>query len=424
MTNDVFISYSSKNKQTADAVCHALEQNGIKCWIAPRDIIGGQKYGEVIENAIKVCKVFVIIFSEESKISPWVESELNIAFTDRRIIIPFKIDSSILEGEMRLMLNNKHWIEAHPNPEKEFVTLLKSIEAHIEINSTSKDKNSINKSSISNRINDVIIRTNSEHIEAKENGEGIGKEINSMTPINSGEEITESISKPSKETIKSNKSFIKIALSILISLLIVFMVYRSFNKDIDIKPKLDTTIVSDNKTNQLTQENIKLQTKPSKTSLQKLLPDNIIHKDTIGIDNIPTSSNLKTDYNNTNVKKTKAGGGGLLIFAYRKLYLKNIKNLVDSLIIEGHQYYEKCNYIKAIVCYSKVISIDSINVSAYTELAKSYFMNGEYEKAKSAESKAKRLYWNIQYAKIKAELETVKAVEDSASKRPPPRFGL
>jgi hypothetical protein len=39
MAFDVFISYSTKDKATADAACAALESAGIRCWIAPRDVI-------------------------------------------------------------------------------------------------------------------------------------------------------------------------------------------------------------------------------------------------------------------------------------------------------------------------------------------------------------------------------------------------
>ncbi|MFP4660789.1 MAG: TIR domain-containing protein [Halanaerobiales bacterium] len=38
MAHDVFISYSTRDKHVADAVCNALEYNKIRCWIAPRDI--------------------------------------------------------------------------------------------------------------------------------------------------------------------------------------------------------------------------------------------------------------------------------------------------------------------------------------------------------------------------------------------------
>ncbi|MEI6681011.1 MAG: SUMF1/EgtB/PvdO family nonheme iron enzyme [Bacteroidota bacterium] len=136
MEHDVFISYSNKNKQTADAICHVLEQHNIKCWIAHRDISIGEKYGNVIEQAICSCKVFIIIFSKESSQAPWVESELNIAFTDRRVIMPFRIDSTKLEGEMRLMLNNKHWIEAYPNPEERFAELVAAVARQVGIKIT------------------------------------------------------------------------------------------------------------------------------------------------------------------------------------------------------------------------------------------------------------------------------------------------
>lgn len=39
--HDVFISYSSKDKPVADATVAVLEANGIRCWIAPRDIRPG-----------------------------------------------------------------------------------------------------------------------------------------------------------------------------------------------------------------------------------------------------------------------------------------------------------------------------------------------------------------------------------------------
>jgi hypothetical protein len=35
MLHGVFISYSNKDKAVADAVCHALEDRKIRCWIAP-----------------------------------------------------------------------------------------------------------------------------------------------------------------------------------------------------------------------------------------------------------------------------------------------------------------------------------------------------------------------------------------------------
>ena len=40
--HDVFVSYSTNDKPVADAIVSRLEQAGIRCWVAPRDIIPGQ----------------------------------------------------------------------------------------------------------------------------------------------------------------------------------------------------------------------------------------------------------------------------------------------------------------------------------------------------------------------------------------------
>ena len=38
MERMVFISHSTADKTIADAICHRLEEAGVRCWIAPRDI--------------------------------------------------------------------------------------------------------------------------------------------------------------------------------------------------------------------------------------------------------------------------------------------------------------------------------------------------------------------------------------------------
>ena len=126
MNHDIFISYSSKNSTAAQAVCHELEDNGIKCWMAPRDIPVGSKYASVITKAIVDCRMVVLVFSDDSARSPWVESEINIAFSNRKIIVPYKIDKTKIEDydEFYLMLNNRHWIEAYPDYKTRFKELV------------------------------------------------------------------------------------------------------------------------------------------------------------------------------------------------------------------------------------------------------------------------------------------------------------
>lgn len=127
MTHDVFISYSSKNKTAADAICHVLEENGVKCWMAPRDIPAGSEYGDLIDEAIKSSEIIVVVFSQTAAESPWVKGELNIAFEEQKTIIPFRIDSTPLKGQNRVILNQKHWIDAYPDYEEKFSDLVNAV---------------------------------------------------------------------------------------------------------------------------------------------------------------------------------------------------------------------------------------------------------------------------------------------------------
>ena len=127
MTHDIFISYSSKQKNIADGVCHYLEENGFKCWMAPRDIPIGSEYGDLIEEAIKTSKVVVLVFSEAASISKWVKGEINVAFAEDKPILPFRIDETEIKGGFRVMLNQMHWIDAFPSYAERLPDLITSI---------------------------------------------------------------------------------------------------------------------------------------------------------------------------------------------------------------------------------------------------------------------------------------------------------
>lgn len=127
MNHDVFISYSSQDMEAAQAICHVLEQNEIRCWMAPRNIPPGSDYGDVIEEAIRSCKAVVVLFSETAAKSQWVKGELNIAFEEQKTIIPFRLDKTPLKGQNRVMLNKTHWIDAYPDYKTKFNDLVKAV---------------------------------------------------------------------------------------------------------------------------------------------------------------------------------------------------------------------------------------------------------------------------------------------------------
>ena len=116
--HDTFISYSSIDANIANAVCHNLEQGGIRCWMAPRDIPPGCTWPEIIPNAIQEAKVFVLIFSDNSNNSDQVARELSIAVNNRLMIFPFKITKTDPQGQFEYFLTTTHWLDAIDKPLK------------------------------------------------------------------------------------------------------------------------------------------------------------------------------------------------------------------------------------------------------------------------------------------------------------------
>jgi hypothetical protein len=76
----LFISYSSEDKAIAEALCAALESEGITCWIAPRDVKGGRPHSGQITQAIREARSLLLILSAASNRSKHVLREVERAF--------------------------------------------------------------------------------------------------------------------------------------------------------------------------------------------------------------------------------------------------------------------------------------------------------------------------------------------------------
>ena len=120
--HDVFISYSSKDKTTADAICAVLERSGIRCWIAPRDVLPGMEWAGSIIQAIGGAKVFVLLFSSSSNTSGQIKREVERAANREIPIIPFRLDEIAPNQSLEFFISSPHWMDAFTPP----------LEAHIQ----------------------------------------------------------------------------------------------------------------------------------------------------------------------------------------------------------------------------------------------------------------------------------------------------
>ncbi|HSV63235.1 MAG TPA: toll/interleukin-1 receptor domain-containing protein [Chthoniobacterales bacterium] len=116
MAHDVFISHSSDNRPTANAVCAALESAGIRCWMAPRDVMPGRSYSGEITRAIQQSRAFILIFSQHSNNSEQVLREVQLAANSRLHIVQFRIDAVSPSDDLEYYLSGPHWLDAVTPP--------------------------------------------------------------------------------------------------------------------------------------------------------------------------------------------------------------------------------------------------------------------------------------------------------------------
>jgi TolB-like protein len=108
--HDVFVSYASQDAAVANSIVENLEQHGIKCWIAPRDVTPGSKYADEIVEAINNAKVLVLVLSEHALASPHVGREIERAASKRRGIIVLRRDAAPLTRSFEYFLSESQWI--------------------------------------------------------------------------------------------------------------------------------------------------------------------------------------------------------------------------------------------------------------------------------------------------------------------------
>ena len=108
----VFISYASQDIAIADSIVEALEHQGLKCWIAPRDVKPGALYADAIVRAINDARAIVLVLSTSAGASPHVGREVERAASKHKQIIGFRIDAAPLSPELEYFLSNSQWIDA------------------------------------------------------------------------------------------------------------------------------------------------------------------------------------------------------------------------------------------------------------------------------------------------------------------------
>jgi uncharacterized protein YjbI with pentapeptide repeats len=98
-----FISYSSQDQAMAERLHADLRAKDLRVWFAPEDLKIGDRFQERIEESIRLYDKVMIILSDASVQSRWVEREVNAAREredreSRTVLFPIRIDEAVMQA--------------------------------------------------------------------------------------------------------------------------------------------------------------------------------------------------------------------------------------------------------------------------------------------------------------------------------------
>lgn len=100
-----FISYSSKDQDFAGRLHTDLQAKGVRCWFAPEDLKIGDRVRQRLHEAIRVQDKLLLILSEHSVASDWVELEVEAALEKERrrdgqdVLFPVRVDGAVMTAD-------------------------------------------------------------------------------------------------------------------------------------------------------------------------------------------------------------------------------------------------------------------------------------------------------------------------------------
>src|ERR1043165_8076119 len=101
---DIFISYSSKDREQAEELTQFLSSAGLSVWIDQQGIGAASSWSREIVEAINECKAFVLLLSADSIISHNVIKEVSLASEKRKKIIPLDLSPVLIPPDLEYQL--------------------------------------------------------------------------------------------------------------------------------------------------------------------------------------------------------------------------------------------------------------------------------------------------------------------------------
>jgi len=137
-----FISYSSPDQNFVERLYSDLQNEDIRCWYAAEDLKIGEEIRTRIDESIRMHDKLLLVLSEQSIKSQWVEQEVETALAKEReqsrmVLFPIRLDDAVMgipTGWPAFIKNTRNigdfrnW-EDHDSYQKAFHRLMRDLKA-------------------------------------------------------------------------------------------------------------------------------------------------------------------------------------------------------------------------------------------------------------------------------------------------------
>lgn len=146
MKYDIFISYSTRDKEKVLRTVRELREKGYRIWMDEEGISSGEQFKRAIVDGLQNSKMMLFFSSLHSNKSEWTEKEIGYADRHKKRIIPIKLDGAAYNDSIDFDLGNFDYVDFSVSPKvsKEKEKLFSSLESifgkkdteerHLEVN--------------------------------------------------------------------------------------------------------------------------------------------------------------------------------------------------------------------------------------------------------------------------------------------------
>jgi hypothetical protein len=128
----VFVSYSTTNLHIAQWAIQSLSRPGtVEVFVAEYSIAPGSILDEHILSQIRICDVFILLWSGAARQSDWVPQEIGAARMAGKTIVPVVLDPNL---DVPGFISNVKYLRAYEDWQGSFSTLKILVEAQAAAN--------------------------------------------------------------------------------------------------------------------------------------------------------------------------------------------------------------------------------------------------------------------------------------------------